>query len=228
MAIKKSIFVYALIITIVMFSLIFFANYGLNMEREKVVANRMEDVLEEYKDLQTIYLLSDIYGADMACLSFKEQLSKMDKSVWEAGQKLDRYRELSEEFSNDPVFIEQKVKFNRNEAMYYAMLKSMKTKCDVDQTIILYFYKKKSECPDCDAQSFVLTDINKKIDPELSIFSFDLNLNISSINMLQSFYGVDSYPCMVVEEKKYCGLLDKDAAIKAICENANVSLCKKE
>ncbi len=226
---KKHLFFTAFLITAVIFTGIIFSNLQMNKEREKVVLDKMEEVLQEYQDLQTIMLMSDIFGDEMTCLTFESQLSQMDKSLWSAGQKLDRYRELSEELTMDPFYIDQKIIFNRNEAMYYSMLKSMKKKCNnVNQTIILYFFKKKAECPDCDAQSFVLTDINKEIDPELSIFSFDANLDISSVQMLVNYYKVDDYPCIVVEDTKYCGLKDKEETIKSICENSPVSLCPPE
>lgn len=109
--------------------------------------------------------------------------------------------------------------------MYFAMLKNMKEKCEVDQAIVLFFYKKKEECKDCDAQSFVLTDINKKIDEEISIFSFDSNLEISSVNLLETYYKIDEFPCVVIEDKKHCGLINKNNLIKIICEDDNVSLC---
>ena len=228
MALKKSIFLKAFLITAGMFLIIMLANVQISKEREKVVIDEMEKVLEDYKELQTIALLSDIFGDEMTCLAFQKQLSQMDKSIWEAAKKMDKYREVTKEFMDDPFYVEQKIKFNRNQAMYFAMLKNMKKKCDVNQTIILYFYKKKSDCPMCDAQSFVLTDINKEIDPEISVFSFDINLDISSVNTLAQYHEVEQYPCIIIEDAKYCGFMNKNTLIDALCENSNVTVCIEE
>ena len=105
------------------------------------------------------------------------------------------------------------------------MLQNMKQWCTFNQTTILYFYKKKEDCPDCDAQSFVLTDLNKEIDQEIAIFSFDSDLELPSVSVLESFYDIGPYPCLVVENMTYCGLHDKDDLIDIICKHDDISLC---
>ena len=89
--------------------------------------------------------------------------------------------------------------------------------------VVLFFYKK--ECTKCDDQSFVMGDINRKIDDEISIFSFDTDLNLTTVNLLNEFYGIDQYPCLIIEDKKMCGMQDKDVIINTICEYTNISLC---
>lgn len=105
------------------------------------------------------------------------------------------------------------------------MLKNMKQWCTFNQTTILYFYKKKEDCPDCDAQAFVLTDLNKEIDPEIAIFSFDSDLGLPSIETLERFYKIDSYPCVVVENSTYCGIHNKDKMVELLCDHNNISIC---
>ncbi|MBN4049026.1 hypothetical protein JYT91_00245 [archaeon AH-315-M20] len=185
----------------------------------------MEDILDRYQEIQTLSLMSDVFGKEMTCLSLENTLIHMDKTLWDTGIKIDRYREATEKFITDPFYLNQKKKFNRNEVIYYSMLQNMKQWCEFNQTTILYFYKKKEDCPDCDAQAFVLTDLNKEVDPEVAIFSFDSDLQLPSINTLELFYNITSYPCMVVENYTYCGLHNKNDLIDIICDRKNISLC---
>ncbi len=225
MVANKGVFVVAAIITIVLLISIYSFNLFLNTQRERAIIERMEQVLDEYQELQALSLMSEVFGKEMTCISLEKRLAHMDKTLWDTGIKIDMYREATEKFITDPFYLDQKKKFNRNEIIYLSMLENMKQWCTFNQTTILYFYKKKEDCAECDAQSFVLTDLNKDIDQEIAIFSFDSNLKLPSVDTLELFYGIDSFPCIVVENKTYCGLHDKDALIDLICEHDDISLC---
>jgi len=225
MVANKKIFIAAAVITIMLFLSIYSLNLFLNTQRERVVVDKMEAILDEYQEIQALTLMSDVFGREMSCLALENTLSHMDKTLWDTGIKIDQYREATEKFITDPFYLRQKEKFNRNEVIYFTMLQNMKQWCQFNQTTLLYFYRKKEECDNCDAQSFVLTDLNKEIDPELAIFSFDSNLGLPSVNTLELFFNITSYPCIVVEGNTHCGLYDKDELIDVICEYKNISLC---
>jgi len=225
MVTNKGIFITAAIITVMLFISIYSFNLFLNTQRERIIIDRMEQVLDEYQELQALSLMSDVFGKEMTCLSLKSRLSHMDKTLWDTGVKIDRYREVTEKFITDPFYLNQKRKFNRNEIIYFSMLQNMKQWCEFNQTTILYFYKKKEDCPDCDAQAFVLTDLNREIDSEIAIFSFDSDLELPSIKILELFYDIKSYPCIVVENNTYCGLHNKNEMIDILCGYKNISLC---
>jgi thiol-disulfide isomerase/thioredoxin len=225
MVTNKGIFIAAAIITAMLFISIYSFNMFLNTQRERVVIDKMEEVLDEYQELQVLSLMSDVFGKEMTCLSLESRLVHMDKTLWDAGVKIDKYREVTEKFVTDPFYIDQKRKFNRNEIIYLSMLKEMKDWCEFNQTIILYFYKKKEDCPDCDAQSFVLTNLNKEIDDEIAIFSFDSDLQLPSVKTLELFYNITSYPCLVIEYSTYCGLHNRNSLVDLLCEYKDISLC---
>lgn len=225
MVTNKGIFIAAAIITVMLFISIYSFNMFLNTQRERVVIDKMEEVLDEYQELQVLSLMSDVFGKEMTCLSLESRLAHMDKTLWDAGVKIDRYREVTEKFVTDPFYIDQKRKFNRNEIIYLSMLKEMKDWCEFNQTIILFFYKKKEDCPDCDAQSFVLTNLNKEIGDEIAIFSFDSDLQLSSVKTLELFYNITSYPCLAIEDSVYCGLHNKNNLVDLLCEHKDISLC---
>ena len=226
MAISKHVFFYSGLITLLLFVLIYSLNSYLNTQREEAVVQRMEEILDEYQEIQTLSVMSDVFGKEMTCLSSENTLSHLDETLWDTGVKIDKYREATENFIADPFYLKQKTRFNRNEVTYFSIFEKMKETCDINQTVILFFYKKKEYCEDCDAQSFVLTDINKEIDDEIAIFSFDSDLELPSIKSLEVFFNVSSFPCTVVEGNTYCGLKNKDAVIDIICKYRQHSICK--
>jgi len=225
MAVKKRIFGYAAILTLVLFILIYSFNVMLDQKREESLLDRVDDLFSDYEELQAILLLSDVAQDEkMTCLALESSLVYLNR-IWETGRKIDTYQSLNEEFLNDPAYAKMKQKFNRGEIMYFSMLKKLKDECNVDKTVIQYFYKRPEECGNCDAQSFVLTDINKELNEELTIFAFDANIGGPAVGLLTTYYNMTEYPCMVIEEDMYCGLHNKDQLIGILCRYGNLSVC---
>ncbi len=226
----KFIFILAGVLTIVLFSMIYGVNLYMNNQRENFLDTKMGDFLDQYEEMQSLSLMSDSFGENMTCLAMKARKSEMDKSLWTIGIKLDQYRALTEEYMNNPYYLDQKKKFNRNEAIYLSMLRSIENRCSLNETIVLFFYKKKEECPDCDAQSFVLTDIKKDMESakdEISMFSFDADLDVQSVNVLTQYYNITTLPCTVIEDKPYCNLRNKEEFMNILCSLQNYTVCKE-
>ena len=226
MEIKKKIFGTAFLITFFLFISILLLNNAFDKERQQYLDSEVQKMYNQFNEMQTFILMSEIYGDEMACLAFSSKLQELDKTVWALGVKIDQYRVASEQVAKDPYYMEQKKIFNENEVFYLMLLTKLKKICDFDQTVISFFYKNSKDCKDCDKQAFVLTDINKDIDDEVSIFSFDADLGIPAINLLLEYYEIEDFPCIIIEENTFCGLKDKDEVIEKMCElSSQTSLC---
>ncbi|MCX6709828.1 MAG: hypothetical protein NTV63_02630 [Candidatus Woesearchaeota archaeon] len=230
MAIDKKILVSGFFITLLIFAMILFLNTSLNKQREENVVGQMDNLVKEYEDMQTVFLMSEFMGENASCVVLKSMISDLNKDLWELGRKIDTYRQAREEFVKDPFYIEQKKKFNRREVLYFTVLKRVNQVCISDQAILSYFYKNKDACPDCDAQSFVLSDIKKDLEEidkahEIAIFSFDTDLELPTVGLLVEFYNISAYPCITIEDEIYCGLKNKNEIINIFCGERNLSLC---
>jgi hypothetical protein len=215
-------FIIAFIITSLIFVTILFFNKGFDNERERAVNEKMTEVINEYEDVQTLIIMSELYGENATCLAFSSILYTMNKGLWTLGIKIDQYRQVAEQFATDPFYIKQKKDFNRKEVLYFTMLNKMQDICKLNGTIVSYFYKKKEDCPDCDSQSFVLSDIkndneNTPYDEDLSIFSFDADIGLPAISMLISYYNITEYPALVIGNQKYQGLKSKKELKSILC-----------
>lgn len=228
MAIKDNLFLIAFLITAFLLVSVLFIGRILDESRAKKLDDQVRQLYKEFNDFQTFFLMEQTYGDDMACLAFESKLKEMDTSIWKIGQKIDQYRAATEQFRKDVYYTEQKTIFNENEVLYLLLLKSLKAKCGFKQEIILFFYRNSDDCKKCDDQSFVLTDINKDIDPEIAVFSFDMDLNITKTGLLSQFYKTKSLPCIVINETTYCGIRDKNFIVNKLCETQPlISICSK-
>jgi hypothetical protein len=87
----------------------------------------------------------------------------------------------------------------------YLLMKQITKSCGQKSIFILYFYKN-DNCDDCTKQGYVLTDLRQKY-PNLRVYSFDYNLDLSAIKSMISIYKVpDNLPAIVINGKVYSGL----------------------
>jgi hypothetical protein len=207
MALKKRIFVISFLITVLLLSAILLLGKFLDDSRKTYVNEQMQ-IINDLNELQVYSLMTDVYGDKMACVAFNKKLEQWDKSLWALGSKLEKYRVATEEFQKDPFYLEQKKKFNDNEVLYLMFLTKVKKDCDLNQDIISFFYQNSVDCKKCDDQSYILTDIKMELEGNVSIFSFDVDLGLQNTQILLDYYSINQYPCIVINEEKYCGIQD--------------------
>jgi hypothetical protein len=222
MALKKRLFIIAFVITILIFSAILLLGKIMNDNRKVYVSDQMQ-IINDLNELQVYSLMTDVYGDKMACVAFNKKLEQWDHSLWDLGSKLENYRAATEEFQKDPFYLEQKKKFNENEVLYLMFLTKVKKECKFNQDIISFFYQNSGDCKKCDDQSFILTDIKMDLESNVSIFSFDKDLNLTNTNILMEYYDIKELPCIVINEQKFCGIQDKKTILKQLSEYTKIN-----
>lgn len=226
MEIEGKIFWTAGIITLVIFSAIYLISEVLNYERETKLDNMRIEVLEEIENMKAFSAITTLLEGGQSCKIFQTQLKYFDRSVWDLGKKLDSYRQASKNLVEDPFYLQQKKSFMVNQILYLSIHEKMKSSCESSLPLtIIYFYGNSTGCHDCDAQSFVLTDINKDIDTEISIFSLDTDIDIMATKILYDYYNVTELPCTVVAGEPYCGLKNRNEMIKVLCTKEKLTVC---
>lgn len=117
----------------------------------------------------------------------------------------------------------------------YLLMKKAEDKCDFKTTSIIYFYSTEDACKDCAKQGYILTDIRQNY-PNVRVYAFDYNLDISALDALKTIYKVSAgsnLPALVVNGKVYYGLQefgDIQAIVPDvfIVEEENIDEVKKD
>lgn len=113
----------------------------------------------------------------------------------------------------------------------YLLIKEISQKCKTKPLIVLYFYSNAGDCDECERMGYVLTYLRNEY-PELRVYSFDYNLDLSALRTLRDVLKVENrLPAIVVDDKVYYGfksLDDFDVIIPALkdlrAENASSSV----
>lgn len=106
--------------------------------------------------------------------------------------------------AEDVDVISLKKSYSLLEIKDYLLMKKIRERCGQKSIFILYFYKN-DNCTDCTKQGYVLTTLREKY-PDLRVYSFDYNLDLSAIRTMTSIYKVpDDLPAIVINGKVYSG-----------------------
>ncbi len=87
----------------------------------------------------------------------------------------------------------------------YLLMKRIAAKCGLKPIFILYFYSNAGDCRDCEKQGYVLTSLAETY-PQLRIYSFDYDLNVSALQTLISIDKIeDRLPALLINGKPHYG-----------------------
>ncbi len=102
----------------------------------------------------------------------------------------------------------------RNLKKYYSLLEikdfllmeKITERCGTEIYSILYFYTTADNCAECVREGFVLTELRNKY-PDLRVYSFDYNLDLSALNALITIYKIDDtkLPALVIGDEMVTG-----------------------
>ena len=87
----------------------------------------------------------------------------------------------------------------------YLLMNKISEKCKNTPISIIDFYSIDNRCSDCEKEGYVLTRLREEY-PELRVYSFDYNIDLSAVKTLISINKVkDELPAIVINDKVYYG-----------------------
>lgn len=114
---------------------------------------------------------------------------------------------------DDSEVLALKKQYSLLEVKDYLLLRERDRRCNKGNSpSILYFYTNNPEadCTDCKKMGYILTDMRKEYDT-LHIYSFDYELELSTVETLKSIYHLeDKFPILVINRKPYYGFKTKE------------------
>jgi hypothetical protein len=116
--------------------------------------------------------------------------------------------------ASDPEVLNLKKYYSLLQIKDFLLIQKIKDKCGSNPTnsglSVMYFYSNKGDCSDCQKEGFVLTKLRQDY-PELRVYSFDYNLDLSALQTLISIYNIEKkLPVILINEKTYYGFQSID------------------
>ncbi|MAZ67557.1 hypothetical protein CL652_02170 [bacterium] len=189
----------AFVITALIFATAIIANNFFNAKRIEQIRSIEEGISIDILSLETQFDL--LQG--LSCKNISED-SVLSRELDTLASKLS-FAEAQLGAENEEVR-RLKRHYSLLEIKDLLLMQKVSEKCDLEPIFLLYFYSnEKGECPDCERQGYVLTELAKQY-PQLRIYSFDYNLDLSALKTLISVREIpDELPALVVNETPYSG-----------------------
>ncbi|MAG50351.1 hypothetical protein CL621_01760 [archaeon] len=212
--ISKKIYLKALIITIFIFILGLILGIFLSGERAKTIGefSRVQKLDYDSIQLQFLYLGT---LEEQNCLAVMKTLEENINTLNNVRVKLEDY--ITQSVRDNSEFTLLKREYVLAEIRYWLLAQRSKELCDIDTVSIFYFYSNE-DCQNCKIQGTILTYLKDIFEEKLLVFSLDADFDKEPIiDILKSAYDIKETPTLIVENRKFEGLITRDELLGVIC-----------
>lgn len=192
-------YILAFVITALIFVTAVIANNFFNEKRIEQLRSIEEGISIDILSLETQFELLQ----EQSCENISED-SVLSRELDTLASKLS-FAE-SQLGVDNPEVLRLKRHYSLLEIKDLLLMQKVSEKCSLEPIFILYFYSnEKGACSDCTRQGYVLTELAREY-PQLRIYSFDYNLDLSALETLISIQNIpDELPVLVINDELYSG-----------------------
>jgi len=197
---QKNFFLYALILTLIVFNLGIFMGYMLENSRvSKINALSIDselELLDQMTQKNAINLL------DLGCESLIEENVKFGDKVFKEAQQIAKYEEANKLGTE---IITQHKRFDLLRSLFWMNSIEIKQKCNSDYHNVIYFYKYNDPSIEQKSKqtffSNILSQIKENEGSNMMLIPLSADNNITSINLLIKKYNITELPTILIDEK---------------------------
>lgn len=196
-------YTYTFFITITIFITAIFASNYFNQKKINEIKNIESQISIDISASETQFsLLSELSCRDISSEFLSKELATL-------GDKLS-YTEESRG-SNNAEVLNLKKYYSLLQIKDFILMQKINERCGGKNLSIMYFYSNiENDCKDCEREGYVLTRLREDY-PELRVYSFDYNLQLSALQTLISIYKIeDKQPALLIDDKVYYGFKSID------------------
>ncbi len=191
---KKYIFV--LVLTCGVFAISWYVSSYFNQRKISEIRDIQNKIATDILSSETQYsLLEELSCNDINSSIISDELATLADRITYSEQSVSAQEEI----------LLLKKQYTILQVKDYLLKKRVSERCKTPFITIFYFYGNKDACEDCVKQGYVLDAVRQKYS-ELRTYSFDYNLDLSTIRALRSIYKIpEPLPVLVINGKTFSG-----------------------
>jgi thiol-disulfide isomerase/thioredoxin len=211
------------VITLLIFTLGLTLGFIIDDHRYNLIeeVNMEQDVKYLSVQLQYLYLnaFSNYNNCPILATTLRETIEDLSDSLSEVIE-----FEENEEVSDLRKQIVMR-RYVLDNLRYWLLAHESKQKCDLNIVPILYFYS--TDCPSCPNQGTILTYYKKLFQEQVLVFPINLDFQAEEpmIEIMTSQFNVTKYPTIIIDNKKYEGVVKRDRLKEIICSSLDSEQC---
>lgn len=203
---NKNLYLFAAILTTIVFLFGVFLGIEINVQQSEVLKEEFKETQMMIESANLNEILYDLSIKNETCNLSSGILEKLANESYATGIKLEKFEESKK--IDMPTYKNLKKDYSLMQTQHYIFTRKLKERCNFNYSIILYFYN--SKCDKCNDQGIILTDLKRKYANELMVFSFDADLDLSTMDTFKKIYNIEEFPTLIINEKKYGFLTNKE------------------
>ncbi len=197
---QKWFFLYALVITLVIFNFGIFMGYMLEQSRvDKINIWYLEAELE----LLDQRIQKDAFEIiDLNCTAMIEENIKFADKIFEEALVIQKYEDANR--INQEIIFQHK-RYDLLRTLFWINSMRIKEKCNSDYHNVVYFYQYNNPSIEQKSKqkffSNLLCEIKQEKGNKIMLIPMAADNNVSSINLLLDKYGISELPVILIDEK---------------------------
>jgi hypothetical protein len=196
---QKYIFLYALILTILVFNFGIFMGYMLEASRIDKINTLYLETETELLDQMTQKDAMEVL--DLNCDMLVKENIKFGDKIFEEALLIQKYEEANR--INDNI-VSQHKRFDLLRALFWTNSIKISQKCNPDYHNIVYFYKYNNPSIEQESRqkffSNLLRELKEEKGDEIMLIPIAADNDIPSINLLVQKYGIEELPAIIIDE----------------------------
>ncbi|MBS3070093.1 hypothetical protein J4220_01145 [Candidatus Micrarchaeota archaeon] len=208
-----SVYVKALVITLVLFAGNYFFVKYLDDSRAQDLQTRVSDLEEEMQSARTLLLYTQTYNRSTEiCPALEETTRAQINKLYDLFSQLQQ-TESSAVLADTARTKRRFILANSELWLYLRQLESVCGSSGI--TPILYFYPDQRDCVECRAQAQILNSVRDACS-NVRVFAFPTDLDLGVVNAIKSRYSITTTPSIVINEKTLAGITSRDAILSEV------------
>ncbi len=220
-SISKDKYIIAGVITLLIFSLGLAFGFIIEDHRYNLIEEVNMEQEVKYISVQLQYLYLNAFSNYDNCPILSTTLRETVEDLSDSLSEVIAFEE-EQEFSDKRQEIVMR-RYILDNLRYWILAKESKQKCDLDIVPILYFYS--TECPSCPNQGTILTYFKKLFGEQVLVFPINLDFRFEEpmIEIMVKQFDVSKQPTIIVDNKRYEGVVIRDQLQEIICDSLGES-----
>lgn len=206
----------AFVLTAVMFAGILFLGQELSQYKIDSLENEISQLETDQRSTSVTRLLADNLG-ERDCSAQRILAQQNIEELYRVREKVVQHHQSSK--ISSPRFEELKRKYLLSTLENYIKQQSIEENCNSTKIEVLYFHT--DSCDKCQGQGKMLTKYRKRYSDSMLVYPLDSDYDLEPINFLESYYGIEQYPAMVIEDEVYQGFTSQEVLKNEIEKRIN-------
>jgi hypothetical protein len=204
--------VIGILTTLLVVGAVFAAGKSLSKYKVDALENEVQEMEVDQRSQLLAYQLAS--ESDPSCGAMQEWVNETVRESQDLRKDVAQY-ENSRKIKNSDYEVLKKRYMNLL-VQNILEVKRVEDSCEKNYTEIIYLYS--NDCEVCKDQGSVLSHVGGNHQDTI-IYALDTSLNMDTIRYLETKYGIEEYPSLVINEKLYSGFIGKED-LRQIVENS--------